>query len=78
MASKTGAKRLRHCSVSSRRPARDIAARNGNKNAETLRFGLAPNRATLQTIIVNAFEQKLLPRKFTVVELFDDTTRSLS
>ena len=77
MASKTGAKRLRHCGVSSRRPA-NIAARNSNKNAETLRFGLTPNRATLETIIVNAFEQKLPPRKFTVDGLFDDTTRSLS
>jgi 4,5-dihydroxyphthalate decarboxylase len=56
---------------------RDIAACNGNKNAAAIRFGLAPNRATLETIVDNAFEQKLLPRKFSVDELFDDTTRAL-
>jgi 4,5-dihydroxyphthalate decarboxylase len=58
--------------------ARDIAARGGNRNAQAIKFGLAPNRATLETIIDNAFEQKLLPRRFTVDELFDDTTRGLT
>ena len=57
--------------------AHDIAAGSGNKNAAAIKFGLAPNRATLETIINNAFEQKLLPRRFTVDELFDDTTRGL-
>jgi 4,5-dihydroxyphthalate decarboxylase len=57
--------------------ARDIAAGNGNKNAAAIKFGLAPNRAALATIIDNAFEQKLLPRRFTVDELFDETTRGL-
>lgn len=55
----------------------DIAARGGNKNAAAMKFGLAPNRATLETMVDNAFEQKLLPRKFSVDELFDDTTRAL-
>ena len=57
---------------------RDIAARNGNKNAAQIAFGLKPNRAALETIINNAFEQKLLPRRFSVDELFDDATRDLA
>jgi 4,5-dihydroxyphthalate decarboxylase len=57
--------------------ANHIAVRNGSKNAAAMKFGVAPNRKTLETIIDNAFEQKLLPRKFTVDELFDDTTRAL-
>lgn len=58
--------------------ARDIAARNGNKNAAQIQFGLAPNRAALETIINSAFEQKLIPRRFSVDELFDDVTRDLA
>lgn len=42
-----------------------------------LRFGLEPNRRSLETIIDLAFEQKLIPRRFPVDELFDDTTRAL-
>jgi 4,5-dihydroxyphthalate decarboxylase len=57
--------------------ANQIAARNGSKNAAAMKFGVAPNRKTLETIVDNAFEQKLLRRKFTVDELFDDTTRAL-
>lgn len=57
--------------------ANAIAVRGSSKNAAAMKFGVAPNRKTLETIIDNAFEQKLLPRKFTVDELFDDTTRAL-
>jgi 4,5-dihydroxyphthalate decarboxylase len=57
--------------------SRDAAARAGNKNAAELRFGLEPNRRSLETIIDLAFEQKLIPRRFAVDELFDDTTRTL-
>ena len=53
-------------------------ASNGNKNAAQLTFGLEPNRAALETIINSAFEQKLLPRRYSVDELFDDTTRNLA
>jgi 4,5-dihydroxyphthalate decarboxylase len=56
---------------------RDAAVRAGNKNAAGLRFGLEPNRRALETIIDLAFEQKLIPRRFAVDELFDDTTRAL-
>jgi 4,5-dihydroxyphthalate decarboxylase len=57
--------------------ANTVAVRNGSKNAAAMKFGVAPNRTTLETMVDNAFEQKLLPRKFTVDELFDDTTRAL-
>jgi 4,5-dihydroxyphthalate decarboxylase len=56
----------------------DIAVRAGDKNAATLQFGLEPNRRSLETVIDLAFDQKLITRRFSVEELFDDTTRSLS
>jgi 4,5-dihydroxyphthalate decarboxylase len=40
-------------------------------------FGLEPNRAALELIIAYAAQQHLIPRRFTVAELFDDTTRRL-
>lgn len=58
--------------------ARAIAAKNGDKNAARIRFGLEPNRAALETIIGAAFEQNLLPRRYSADELFDDTTRGLA
>jgi 4,5-dihydroxyphthalate decarboxylase len=39
--------------------------------------GIAANRGSLELVIDYAFEQKIIPRKFTVDELFDDTTRVL-
>jgi 4,5-dihydroxyphthalate decarboxylase len=39
--------------------------------------GVAANRGSLDLVIDYAFEQKIIPRKFTVDELFDDTTRVL-
>jgi 4,5-dihydroxyphthalate decarboxylase len=39
--------------------------------------GVAANRGSLELVIDYAFEQKIIPRKFTVDELFDDTTRVL-
>jgi 4,5-dihydroxyphthalate decarboxylase len=56
----------------------DIAVRAGNKNAAQLQFGLEANRPALETIIHIAFHQKLIPRRFSVEELFDDTTRPLA
>ena len=56
----------------------ELAVRAGDKNAATLQFGLEPNRRSLETIIDLAFEQKLVTRRFSVEELFDDTTRGLS
>jgi 4,5-dihydroxyphthalate decarboxylase len=44
---------------------------------DLLPFGLANNRRNLELIIQYAWEQKLLPRKMTVDELFTDLTASL-
>jgi 4,5-dihydroxyphthalate decarboxylase len=40
-------------------------------------FGVEANRKSLELIIGYAAEQALIPRRFSVDELFDDTTRSL-
>jgi 4,5-dihydroxyphthalate decarboxylase len=58
--------------------SRDIAVRDGNKNAAQLSFGMEANRAALETIIGIAFEQKLIPRRYSVEELFNDVTLSLA
>jgi 4,5-dihydroxyphthalate decarboxylase len=39
--------------------------------------GIEANRRSLEFVVDYAFEQKLIPRRFGVDELFDDTTRSL-
>jgi 4,5-dihydroxyphthalate decarboxylase len=57
--------------------SRDVAARGGDKNTAELRFGLEANRPALETIIDIAWRQKLIPAKWRVEELFDDTTLSL-
>ena len=41
------------------------------------RFGVEANRRSLEAVIDYSFRQKLIPRKFTVDELFDDVTRAL-
>jgi 4,5-dihydroxyphthalate decarboxylase len=41
------------------------------------RFGLEANRRSLEIIIDYSFRQKLIPRKFSVDELFDDCTGAL-
>ena len=58
--------------------SRDVAVQDGNKNAAQLLFGMEANRAALETIIGIAFDQKLIPRRYNVEELFDDVTRSLA
>ena len=42
-----------------------------------LAFGLKACRPALQTIITYALQQRLIPRKLEVDQLFDDTTRAL-
>src|SRR5262249_890976 len=42
-----------------------------------LAFGLEACRPALQTIITYALQQRLIPRKIEVEDLFDDTTRAL-
>jgi 4,5-dihydroxyphthalate decarboxylase len=58
--------------------SRDAAVRARNKNAALLEFGVEPNRRALETIIALSVDQKLIPRRFSVDELFDDTTRGLA
>jgi 4,5-dihydroxyphthalate decarboxylase len=41
------------------------------------RFGVEANRRSLEMIIDYSFRQKLIPRMFSVDELFDDCTRAL-
>ena len=41
------------------------------------RFGVEANRASLERIIDYSYRQQMIPRKFTVDELFDDVTRTL-
>jgi 4,5-dihydroxyphthalate decarboxylase len=47
------------------------------KNPGALRFGLENVRTSLETIIGYSCAQELIPRRFTVDELFNDVTRSL-
>lgn len=58
--------------------SRDIAVREGNKNAAQLNYGVEANRLALEAIINLTFDQKLIPRRYSVEELFDETTRSLA
>jgi len=45
---------------------------------DPLRFGVEPNRRALDVIIDFAFAQGMIPRRFSVDELFDDVTRDLT
>jgi 4,5-dihydroxyphthalate decarboxylase len=49
----------------------------GTEMASAIRFGVDACRTSLERIIDYSFRQKLIPRRFTVDELFDDTTRAL-
>jgi 4,5-dihydroxyphthalate decarboxylase len=42
------------------------------------RFGIEPNRRSLEIIIDYCVRQKLIPRQFSVDELFDDSMRALA
>jgi 4,5-dihydroxyphthalate decarboxylase len=44
---------------------------------DPLPFGVDNNRNALEMITAYTFEQRIVPRKFAVDELFDDTTRAL-
>jgi 4,5-dihydroxyphthalate decarboxylase len=60
--------------LESRRAAAPAA---DNSLLDPLRFGIDANRRSLELIIDYSFRQKLIPRKFSVDELFDDVTRVL-
>lgn len=51
------------------------AAFNGN---QAIRFGVEANRRSLERIIEYSHRQGLIPRRLSVDELFDDTTRALA
>ena len=53
------------------------AGTQGTDQGAAIRFGLEATRPSLEIIIDYALRQKLIPRRFTVDELFDDTTRAL-
>jgi len=50
----------------------------GTELASAIRFGIEACRVSLERIIDFSFKQKLIPRRFSVEELFDDVTRGLS
>jgi 4,5-dihydroxyphthalate decarboxylase len=45
---------------------------------DTTPFGLEANRHNLEVVIDTVYRQKMIPRPFTIEELFDDVTRKLS
>jgi 4,5-dihydroxyphthalate decarboxylase len=60
------------------REARQADSRSTSGSAlDPYRFGVEANRRSLETIIGYALQQQLIPRRFTVDELFDDVTRAL-
>jgi 4,5-dihydroxyphthalate decarboxylase len=56
---------------------KENAAAAPSHNPGGLRFGVEAVRKSLETIIAYSEQQGLLPRRFSVDELFDDVTRSL-
>jgi len=52
-------------------------AETGAPQLDPLRFGIEANRRSLEIVINFAVKQGLLPRRFTVDELFSDTMRTL-
>jgi 4,5-dihydroxyphthalate decarboxylase len=49
-----------------------------NSLLDPWRFGIEPNRRSLEIIIDYSFRQRLIPRKFSVDELFEDSLRALT
>ncbi|MGY4332154.1 serine/threonine protein kinase HipA of HipAB toxin-antitoxin module [Bradyrhizobium sp. LB7.2] len=41
-------------------------------------FGFEANRKPLELIVDYAFQQSLIPRRYAVEDLFDETTRGLN
>ncbi len=44
---------------------------------DTHPFGLEANRRSLEVVIDTVYQQRMIPKRFTVDELFDDVTRKL-
>lgn len=51
--------------------------RLGAEHSETCPFGIEENRRNLEVAIYYVYRQKLIPKRYTVDELFDDVTRAL-
>jgi 4,5-dihydroxyphthalate decarboxylase len=45
---------------------------------DLLPFGIEANRKPLELIVEYAFQQKLIPRRYAVDELFHDATRNMN
>jgi 4,5-dihydroxyphthalate decarboxylase len=52
-------------------------AESGTPELDPLRFGIEPNRRSLEIVIDFAVKQGLLPRQFAVDELFSEAMRAL-
>jgi 4,5-dihydroxyphthalate decarboxylase len=59
------------------RMLKESAAAAPSRDPAVLRFGVEAVRKSLETIIQYAERQNLIPRRFSVDELFNDVTRSL-
>jgi 4,5-dihydroxyphthalate decarboxylase len=59
------------------RMLKESAAAAPTKETSVLRFGIEAVRKSLETIIQYSESQNLIPRRFSVDELFNDMTRSL-
>jgi 4,5-dihydroxyphthalate decarboxylase len=57
--------------------ARDLDTSAPKGALDPYRFGVEANREALERIIDYSVKQQMIPRKLTVDELFDDTTRKL-
>jgi len=57
---------------------RAVLPPSDNSALDPWRFGVEANRRSLEIIIDYSFRQKLIPRMFSVDELFDDRTRALA
>jgi len=57
--------------------AKNASFATGVPALDPLRFGIEPNRQSLETVIDFAVKQGLLTHRFSVDELFSDTMRAL-
>ena len=57
--------------------ARKLDTKAPTGKLDPYRFGVEANRAALERIIDYSVKQQMIPKKFTVDELFDDVTRKL-
>ena len=60
------------------RMMKESAAASPSKSSGVLRFGVEAIRKSLETIIRYSEQQGLIPRRFSVDELFNDVTRALN